>query len=786
MAAAAAAPRSFFIHDSPPGRRLPHSPIRHGLGVVAVASSGSPAAGSPLRMVDVEKSRRRRTRYLFEGMPQGQRETFMWNMMIRRRVQDGCYDEAMEIFDQMLLSNAAPDRFTFPLVLKACACSTSLREGWKIHCRVVKLALDSDLFIGNALLAMYAKCGWAEWACQLFDEMPQRDLVSWNSLLSGYVSNGDGHNALLRFQQIQFSDMEVDNFSFIAVLQACALVSSVRHGKSIHCQVIRRGFESNNMVEASLMDMYCKTGNMDVADKLFSRTRRRGIVAWNSLIAGYTRNCMPHDAFASYISMQLVDSIRPDPITLVSLLPASAQIGALLVGRAIHAIAIRCEFIPYLVLETALVDMYAKCKDLESAKLVFDAVDEKNLVCWNAMLAGYSQNDRHVEATLLFHKLVRNGSSRPDATTFASILPSYSRLASLKQGKQIHGYILKQGFGTNIFIMNSVICMYTNCGDLQLAREAFNSIPKKDVVSWNSIISAYGIHGQGHEALKLYIEMNEVGIGPNASTFVSLLSSCSMSGLVYDGWKIFESMSEDYGINPQIEHYGCIIDLLGRMGCTDLAQSFIESMPLIPTAKIWGSLLRACRNNGDITLAERTAGKILALEHDNTGCYILLSNMYAEAGRWEDVKRLRAKMTQQGFKKTIGVSVFDCINHSCSFSWADRSHPNDRRIRAVSEILSGMIGEATFVTSRKFRAKEAAEEKEHLPSGHSVRLAISFGLISTPVGTPILVRKNVRLCSDCHNAVKLISKASRREIVVRDTRLFHHFKDGKCCCGDYW
>ncbi|XP_031494263.1 pentatricopeptide repeat-containing protein At4g35130, chloroplastic [Nymphaea colorata] len=782
--AAAAAPRSFFVHDSSPGRRPPRSATRHGLGVEAVASSGSPLAWSARRPVDVEKSRR--TRYPLEEMPQRQRETFMWNAMIRRRVQDGCYDEAIEIFALMLRSNSAPDRFTFPLVLKACACSSSLREGWKIHCRVVKLGLDADLFVGNALLAMYAKCGFVECACQWFEEMPQRDAVSWNSMLSGYVSNGDRHNALLRFRQMQFSQVEVDDFSFIAVLQACALGSSVRHRKEIHCQVIRRGFESNDMVEASLIDMYCKSGNMDVAEKLFSRTRRRGVVAWNSMIAGYTRNRMPHDAFASCIRMQLVDLIKPDPVTCVSLLPASAQLRALLVGKAIHAIAIRCKFIPYLVLETALVDMYTKCKDLKSAKVAFNAIDEKNLVSWNAMLAGYSQNDCHVDAMLLFHELVTNGPSRPDATTIASILPSYSEIASLKQGKQIHGYIIKQGLDTNIFIMNSVICMYSKCGDLQLARKAFDSIPTKDVISWNSIISGYGVHGQGHEALELFREMNEAGMRPNASTFVSLLSSCSMSGLVYDGWKLFESMSEEYGISPQIEHYGCIIDLLGRMGCTDLAQSFIESMPLIPTARIWGSLLCACRHNGDITLAESTAEKILALEHDNTGCYILLSNMYAEVGRWEDVKRLRAMMRQQGLQKTIGVSVFDCINHTCSFSYADRSHPDYRRIRAVSEILSGMIGEATFVTRRKFSSKEASEKKEHLPSGHSVRLAISFGLISTPVGTPILVRKNVRLCGGCHSAVKLISKTCRREIVVGDTTLFHHFKDGRCCCGDYW
>ncbi|KAF8405465.1 hypothetical protein HHK36_010371 [Tetracentron sinense] len=402
------------------------------------------------------------------------------------------------------------------------------------------------------------------------------------------------------------------------------------------------------------------------------------------------------------------------------------------------------------------------------------------------MIAAYVQNMWNKEALELFQDL-QNTPLKPDAITIASILPAYAELASLREGKQIHGYITKSEFGLNTIISNSVIYMYAKCSDIWSAQKFFDIMLSKDAISWNTIIMAYAIHGCGKIALELFSEMRENGIEPNESTFISVLSSCSIAGMVDEGWEYFNSMERDYSIVPGIEHYGCMVDIFGRTGNLDLAKRFIEEMPLVPTARIWGSLLAASRNNGNIKLAELAAEQIFSLEHDNTGCYVLLSNMYAEAGRWEDVEKMKCLMKKEGLQKTIGHSTIELNSKTCTFVNWDRFHTETNRIYDVLDIVSRQIGEDIYVhTISKFRALDLVKKKTNLPNSHSVRLAICFGLISTTIGTPIIVRKNIRMCKECHNAAKKISKVTGREMVVGDSRIYHHFGDGHCSCGDYW
>ncbi|KAK9286465.1 hypothetical protein L1049_014862 [Liquidambar formosana] len=309
----------------------------------------------------------------------------------------------------------------------------------------------------------------------------------------------------------------------------------------------------------------------------------------------------------------------------------------------------------------------------------------------------------------------------------------------------------------------------------------------KDIISWNTIIMAYAIHGFGRISIDLFCEMRGNGFQPNSSTFVSILLACSVAGLVNEGWEYYNSMKKDYGINPGIEHYGCMLDLLGRSGNLDLAKHFIEEMPLVPTARIWGSLLAAGRNNRNIELAELAAKQILALEHNNTGCYVLLANMYAEAGEWEDVERIKCLMKKEGLEKTIGCSMVEINSKTYRFINQDRSHVETNMIYDVLDIILRKIGEDVYVHSvTKFRPLEMAKRRANSPACHSVRLAICFSLISTTIGNPVLVKKNTRICEDCHTAAKKISETTRREIIVGDSKVFHHFRDGRCSCGDYW
>ncbi|RZC48535.1 hypothetical protein C5167_016962 [Papaver somniferum] len=722
---------------------------------------------------------------LFESMQN--LDTFHWNVMIKGYTNSGLYEDAIDFYHLMQYQGVKPDHFTYPFVIKSCAGLLLLIEGLKIHSRLIKTGLDSDLFICNSLIVMYGKVGCLEFAEEVFVKMTNRDLVSWNSMITGYVLAGDEWKLFSCFREMQAFGLKPDRFGIIGALAGCSLANYERLGKETHCYVIKGGHESNLMVQTSLIDMYCKCGNLDYAVDLFDKVSCLNTVVHNAIIGGYARNGCPLDAFGCLVEMQQSGNANPDAITMVNLLPACAQLRDIFLGKSIHGFVIRNGFFPHLVLETALVDMYGKCGEPKLAERVFYSMNKRCLISCNAMLAAYVQNEWKRKAINLFLDIHEEGSIKLDALTFSSVLPAHLELASLREGIQIHSCITKLGFNVNTFVSNSLVDMYAKHGNLQEARKIFDRLPSKDVVSWNTIIMAYGIHGCGKIAIHLFSEMQEKGIKLNSSTFVSVLSSCSISGLIDQGWEHFSSMKTDYGIDPGIEHYGCMVDLLGRSGNLDLARNFVNGMPLVPTARIWGSLLTASRNNGDIVLAEEVAEQIFSLEHDNTGSYILLSNMYAEAGRWEDVERIRCLMNIKGLEQTIGISMIELNTKTCSFTNGDRSHSESYMIYNVLEIILGQIGETMNSPSfPRFRPRELIRKRSELPLTHSVRLALCFGLISTTVGSPILIRKNVRICEACHNAIKKISKVTEREIIVGDTKIYHHFRHGFCSCGDYW
>nr|UPT48635.1 pentatricopeptide repeat protein AaPPR525 [Agave angustifolia]UPT48675.1 pentatricopeptide repeat protein AaPPR587 [Agave angustifolia]UPT49466.1 pentatricopeptide repeat protein AaPPR536 [Agave angustifolia] len=713
-------------------------------------------------------------------------DTFIWNVMIRGYTNLGMFEKAIDFYYQMQAAGVREDYYTFPFVIKSCAALLSCDEGLKIHGKLFKIGLDSNLFICNSLIAMYAKMGLIDSAERVFSEMTTIDVVSWNSMIDGFVSNEEWWQSLSCFKKMQEDIlMKPDRLAVISALEACSSTMSLGLGKEIHCNIIRQGFESDIKVRASLLDMYCKCGSMAYAERLFNTMIDRNIVIWNVMICGYAMNDQPHEAVACLTEMQ-ADGMDPDTITMVNLLPACAQLRSKTYGKTVHGAAMRQGLIPHLVLETALIDIYCKCGELRLAELLFDQMAERSLVSWNTMIAGYVQNGQSMKALRLFLKLLEDGAPKPDDFTISSIISAYAELKSLRHGEQIHGYAMKLGYGANNFVLNSIINMYARSGDLQGSRRVFDRMLCKDITSWNTIIMGCGIHGLGDTALDLFSDMKESCLQPDESTFVSVLSACSISGLVDEGWTHFDSMQKEFGIAPQIDHYGCMVDLLGRTGDLQQAIDFIEKMPLVPTARIWGALLTASRNNNNIEVAEFAAERIFALEHDNTGCYVLLSNMYADAERWEDVERMRGIMKEQGFQQTTGKSMVELNSKTSSFINGDRSHEESNTIHQVLNFLSRQIGEDADDPITAFKPVDKAARTENSPRKHSVRLAVAFGLISSTIGTPVLVKKNVRICVSCHNAIKLISRFSRREIIVGDSRIYHHFTDGFCSCGDYW
>ncbi|KAM0025786.1 putative tetratricopeptide-like helical domain superfamily, DYW domain-containing protein [Helianthus debilis subsp. tardiflorus] len=768
-----------FINQYDPIKQKPLNPVKN----TKLHSNSSMAKTSLLRQMEhfisyVESGSVDNALQLFDEMDK--RSSFVWNLVIRVLTNNRFYKEALELYYRMSVNGVRADKFTYPFVVKACGGCLDLVEGQKVHSKLFTVGLDLDLHVCNSLIIMYAKVGCIEFAEKVFDEMPVRDLVSWNSMINGYILVNDGLRSLECVFEMQQHGIQPDRFTIVSALHASSLVCSLTKGKEIHALVIKSKLECNERVQTSLIDMYGKCGGLCYAERVLNMNSCIHVAAWNAMIHGYALNGKPFESFSCFRKMQ-ENGLKPDNISLINLLPSCSQIGSLFRSKTVHAYAIRVGFLPRIVLDTALIDMYGKCGEPRLAKLIFNQMHQRNLISYNTLLSALGQNGEYRDALKFFCDMWNDG-FKPDAMTVSTILSVYSEVALLREGKQIHGYVVKSGFCSNTFVLNSLTCMYSKCGDLVSARDVFNGILLKDVISWNTIIMAYAIHGYGEISVNLFSEMKKTGIKPNSSTFVSVLTSCSVSGMVEKGWNYFTKMKSEYGIDPSIEHYGCMLDLLARVGDLNKAKELITKVPLEPTSRIWGSLLAASRQHKDVELAEFAAKQILPLGRDNTGLYVLLSNLYAETGRWEDVRRVKSVMESQQLMKTVGLTMVDVKGQTFKFTDQDRSHEHSHLIYDVLDVILKNPYGNVF----KFKPVDFLKKRSKSADWHSVRLAVCFGLISMSIGTPVLVRKNVRICQDCHDAMKKISLICRREIVVGDSKIYHHFEHGQCSCRDYW
>eukprot|EP01018_Ginkgo_biloba_P020997 Gb_22288 [translate_table: standard] len=710
---------------------------------------------------------------------------YLWNTMIRGYTRSGFCEDALALFYQMQEAGLQPDNFTFPCVLKACAGLEALEQGKEIHDCIRRSKFESDVFIGNALIAMYAKCGSIEHARNVFDKMSQKDVVSWNSMIAGYAQNGFCDEAIGLFHQLPLVGINPDSATIACVLLACARLGSLQQGKDIHNYVSRSGLSLDGSVANSLVTMYFKCGSIENARQVFYKTSQRDVISWNAMVAGYAQNGRCEEALNIFQEMQWA-GVKADSVTITSVLPACAHLTALRQGKEIHNYITRNGFESDVFVGNALIDMYVKCGNMENARQVFDKMPRRDVISFTTVVVGYTQNGHYDEALKLFQQMELAG-MKPDSVTIASVLPACTYIAVLQQGKEIHDYIIRRGLDSDVFVGNALIDMYAKCGSIEEARQVFDKMPQRDVVSWSAIIAGYGMHGHGKVALSLFYQMELTGMKPDHITFVAVLSACSHAGMVNEGRQYFDSMSRVYHITPRLEHYTCLVDILGRAGCLDEALDIIQKMPFEPSAGVWGALLGACRIHCNIDLAERVAEHLFNLEPNKSGYYVLLSNIYAVTGRWDDVAKVRTMMKKKGVKKAPGCSWVEAQNRVHAFVVGDKSHPQSTKIYEILESLAREMEKAGYVAKTNFVLHDVEEEeKEHIICGHSEKLAIAFGLISTCPRRPIRVTKNLRVCGDCHTATKFISKIVGREIIVRDANRFHHFKDGLCSCGDYW
>lgn len=592
-----------------------------------------------------------RARLLFEDM--SRRDIVSWNSLISGYSSHAYFEDALEIYHKLRMECLVPDSFTISSVLPACGGLLDVKEGLKIHGLVEKIGIHSDILVSNGLLSLYFKCGRLEDAQKLFDNMVVRDSVSWNAVICGYSQLELFEESIKLFMQM-INRFRPDLLTITSVLHACAQLRDLKFAKCVHDYIKKSQFEFDMTANNILIDMYAKCGDLLVSQEVFDTMEDKDSISWNSLINGYFINCRYHEGLKFFQTMKA--DMKPDCVTYVMILSISTQLANLNWGKLSHCDIVKLGFDSHLVVCNALLDMYAKCGRVEQSLMVFENMKARDVVTWNTVISACIHYKDCSLGFRMIRKMRDEGGLMPDVATMLGILPVCSSLAAKKQGKEIHGCILRFGFESDLPVGNALIEMYSNCGNLKNSIQVFKQMRMKDVVTWTSLISAYGMHGKGKRALRAFVEMEETDVLPDHLAFLAVIFACSHSGLVEDGMACFDKMKKDYKIEPRIEHYACIVDLLSRSGLLAQAEEFIHSMPFKPDATIWGALLSACRASGETTIASRVLDRIVEINSCDTGYVILASNIYAALGKWDQVGAIRKSMKAKGLKKDPGSS----------------------------------------------------------------------------------------------------------------------------------
>ncbi|PKA49951.1 Pentatricopeptide repeat-containing protein [Apostasia shenzhenica] len=600
---------------------------------------------------------------------------------------------------------------------------------------------------------------------------------------------------------------------FLPLLHRCRSTSEVYQ---VHGAIIKSGEGHDRFLLFQLLRRCSSLHSIDYASRIFESVKQPDVYHWTALIAGIVAGDFPLDAVLLY-SQMMGESIAPDAVLISYVLKACGSQMALEEGKQIHGQVLKLSFGFERAVLMRLIGLYGGCGEFADAKKVFDempdrdavagtvliscysdrglidealgvfcGVPERDTVCWTSMIDGLVRNGREMAAVNLFREMQREN-VQPNEITIVCLLSACARLGALQLGKWVDSYLGKYGIRRNTFVCSTLIDMYCKCGSVEEAMKVFDGMPRRDVISYNSMIAGLAVHGKSLEAVQLYRKMIRLGFKPTHITFVAVLNACSHGGLVDLGFEMFESMEKVHGLLPEVEHYGCMVDLLGRVGRLQDAFDMIQEMRVEPDHVIWGALLGACRIHGNLALAKKIGQILISSEKADSGTFVLLANSYSSFGKWEDAARMRAILRERGMQKEPGCSSIEIDNELHEFLLGDIKHPQRKEIYEKLEEMTVLVKKEGYSPAKSEVLQDVQDqEKQWALAIHSERLAICFGLISTKPGKTIRVMKNLRVCGDCHSMIKLIAKVTGRKIVVRDRNRFHHFEDGSCSCGDYW
>ncbi|XP_022141235.1 pentatricopeptide repeat-containing protein At5g52850, chloroplastic [Momordica charantia] len=699
-------------------------------------------------------------------------DTVTWTATISSLVQAQKWNEALQLYITMIESGVTPNEFTFTKLL-ATINFLDLKYGKLLHNHVITFGVDLNVLLKTTLVDMYSRYQELEDAMKVANQTAEKDVHLWTSIISCFNQNLKVKEAIATLQEMRISGIPPNSFTYSSVLSACTLIPSLELGKQIHLQVILAGLEADVCAGSALINMYMKcSDSINDALRVFRTITSPNVICWTSLISGLAEHGCEQDCYRYFLDMQAA-GVQPNSFTLSSILGACSSAKSQNRTSMFHGYILKIRAHHDIIVGNALVDAYARSRMVDEAWRVISTMNHRDAITYTSLATRLNQMGDH-EMALKTISSMRDDNVRKDEVSLASLISAATGLGTVKIGEQLHCYSLKYGLYNTRSVKNSLIDLYGKVGCLKDAQKAFEEITEPDVVSWNGMISVLALNGHVSSALSAFDNMRLAGLKPDSITFLLILSACSQGGLVDFGMHYFQSMREIHYVEPELDHYVCLVDLLGRAGQLEKAMEVVESMPFEADAKIYKTLLSACKLHKNMLLGEDVARRGLQLDPYDSSFYLLLANLYDELNRPDLSKETRKLMRDRGVRKSPSQSWTELSNSIHLFITGDRSHPQINDIQEKLEFLKA-----------EFKVRGFLYHGDENSSHHSEKLALAFGLINLPPKAVIRIMKNISICRECHDFILLVTKVAEREIVVRDGSRLHVFKNGSCSCRHY-
>ncbi|CAH8359169.1 unnamed protein product [Eruca vesicaria subsp. sativa] len=646
----------------------------HALILTAGAAYESPYTSNNLISMYVRCGSLEQARKVFDTMPQ--RNVVSYNALYSAYSRNQSYASyAFGLITHMESESLKPNSSTFTSLVQVCALLEDVLMGSSLHSQIIKLGFLDNLVVQTSVLGMYSSCGELEYARRMFECVKDGDAVTWNTMISGSLRNDKIEEGLVFFRSMLMSGVVPTQFTYSMVLNACSKLGSYSLGKLTHAWIIVSDCLTDSPVENALLDMYCSCGDMKEALFVFKRIRNPNLVAWNSIISGCAENGFGEEAILMYGMLQRRSTLRPDEYTFSAVICATGEPERFIHGKLLHGQVMKLGYERSVFVGTTLLSVYFKNEEPESAQKVFGVITERDLVLWTEMIVGHTRLGNSECAVQFFVEMYREN-NRTDGFSLSSVLGACSDMALLRQGEAFHSLAVKTGFDSVMSVCGALVDMYGKTGKCDVAESVFSLVSNPDLKCWNSMLGAYCQHGMLEKSLSFVEQILQNGVTPDAVTYLSLLAACSHSGSTQQGKFLWNQMKER-GIRAGFKHYSCMVNLVSKAGLVDEALELIqESLPGNNQTELWRTLLSACVNTKHLQMGLYAAEQILRLDPEDTATYILLSNLYAVKGRWEDVAEMRRKIRGLASAKDPGLSWIEVNNNNTQvFSSGDQSNP---------------------------------------------------------------------------------------------------------------